>query len=120
MKNITNNLLNSEKLVFPAFEFRDFIVQGPDVDIKWGDTKKIYDLYTNLLNDLKKALKLLYQALHPGNNKQNVSLARFIFDETTIVASSCYFPHHPVMSRFVCRHFSEMIDNCKFQTVALP
>ena len=111
--------MNSEKLVFPA-EFRDFNVQGPDVYIKWGDTKKIYDFYTNLQSYLKKALKLLYQSLHLGNNKQNVSLARLLFDKTTIVASSCYFPHRPVMSGFVCRHFSEKADNCKFQTVALP
>ena len=77
VKNITGNLLNSEKVVLSAFEFSDFNVQCPDVYIKWRDIQKINDFYQNLQSYLKKALKLLYQALHPGKNKQNVLIARF-------------------------------------------
>ena len=73
VKNITNNLLNSEKFVFLAFEFSDFNVQCLYVYVKWGNIQKIYDFYTNLESYLRKPLKLLYKALHPGNNKQNVS-----------------------------------------------
>ena len=77
VKNITSNLLNSETVVISAFEFSGFNIQCPDVYIKRGDVQKIYSFYQNLQSYLKKAPKLLYQALHPGNNKQNVSIARF-------------------------------------------
>ena len=52
-------MVNSEKFVFPSFEFRDFNVQGPDVHIKWGDIQKIYDFQKNLQSYLKKALSII-------------------------------------------------------------
>ena len=92
-------MVNSEKFIFPSFEFRAFNVQGPDVHIKWGDIQKIYEFYKNLQSYLTKALSII--ALHSGNSKQNGSLAHSIFDKTTAIASSCYFLHHPVMSGFI-------------------
>ena len=47
----------------------------------------IYDLDKELKDHSRKAPKLSYQALHPGNNKQNVPLAFSIIHETTIAAS---------------------------------
>ena len=41
---------------------------------------------------MKKAYKITYQVLHPGNNKQSFNLAQAIFDETTIAAFKSYFP----------------------------
>ena len=64
-----NNLLNSKKFVFPVFEFNDFNIQYSDVYIKWRDIQNIYKFRTNLQSYLKKALKLLWEALHPENNK---------------------------------------------------
>ena len=64
---------------------------------------------------LNKASKQSYQVLHPGNNKQNVSLALSIFDEK-ITASSCYVPDCS-WYEWIFRHFSQMVKNCKLQTV---
>ena len=56
----------------------------------------------NKLNgNLRKAPKLTYRALHPGNNKQNVGLALGIFHETTIAACMSYFPDRTDASVFL-------------------
>ena len=45
------------------------------------------------MNDTQnKAPKLSHQVLHPGNNKENVSLTLSIFDKKIITASSCNVP----------------------------
>ena len=62
---IWSSLLRRKKFVFPAFEFRDFNNQCPDVYIKWGDIEKTYEFGRNLRSYLKKPPKVLYQALHP-------------------------------------------------------
>ena len=62
---------------------------------------KVYDKDQALQSNLKKAHKLSYRSLHPGNNKQNVSLALSIFDETTIAAIKSYFPERDDMSSFL-------------------
>ena len=79
-----------------------------------GDIHQIYNFDTNFQCNLKKASKLSYKALHPGNNKQNVSLALSIFGNTTITVSSCCFPGHPYMNVFF-RNVSQFVDNCEFQ-----
>ena len=53
-----------------------------------------YNLYDNdvaLRGNLRKASKLIYSALHSGNNKQNLPWALAIFHETTIAAFKSYF-----------------------------
>ena len=53
-----------------------------------------YNLYDNdvaLRGNLRKASKLIYSALHSGNNKQNLPWAHAIFHETTIAAFKSYF-----------------------------
>ena len=47
----------------------------------------------NLPRNLRKAYKLTYKSLHPGDNKQSVSLALSIFDATTSAAIESYYPH---------------------------
>ena len=42
--------------------------------------------------NLRKAQKLNYSVLHPGNNKQDVERVPAIFDETTIGGFKSYFP----------------------------
>ena len=54
-----------------------------------------------LKGNLRKAPKLSYQALHPGNNKQNVPLAIALFHETTIAAAKSYFPQREDLSSFL-------------------
>ena len=103
MKNIRNNLLNGKKFVFPPFNFDDgnLSINCPAGYITWSDLHKIYDKDQALQGNLKKAHKLSYRSLHPGNNKQNVTLALSIFDETTIAAIKSYFPERDDMSLFL-------------------
>ena len=55
-------------------------LQYNDIDCKGKELK----------GNLRKALKLCYQALHPGNNKQNVPLALALFHDTTIAAAKIF------------------------------
>ena len=93
IKNIQNNLLNGKKFVFPSFNFDsgNIKVDCPDGYIAWSDLHKLYERDSKLKGNLRKAHKLSYRALHPGNKKQNVPLALVIFDETTIAAVKDYF-----------------------------
>ena len=51
------------------------------------DLHSIYDQDSKLLANLRKANKLTYRAMHPGNNKQSVNLALSLFHESTNDAS---------------------------------
>ena len=103
VKNLRNNLLNAKKFVFPKFKFEvcDVVLEADEGFLSWQDLHKIYDKDSNLNGNLRKAPKLTYRALHPGNNKQNVSLALGIFHETTIAACKSYFPLRRDMSEFL-------------------
>ena len=61
----------------------------------------IYDLHKRLKDYLRKAPKLPYQALYPGNNKQNVPLALSIIHETTIASSKSYLPNSADVANFL-------------------
>ena len=116
LKNIRNNLLAAKKFVFPAFEFKmnEISVSCPSGYITWGDLHRIYDRDLEQQANLKKAPKLTYQSLHPGNNKQNVPLALSIFHETTIVAVESYFPERKDISGFLSIiNAWWKISNCK-------
>ena len=104
MKNIRNNLLNGKKFVFPEFIYNNSLNIGINFlagFIQWKDLYDIYDKDKGLLANLNKAPKLSYQALHPGNNKQNVPLALAIIHETTIAAARGYFPTRSDLSGFL-------------------
>ena len=103
LKNLRNNLLNRKKLVFPAFNFN---LNGTEVSseagfITWGDLHKIHDMDAAMDGNLRMARKLTYQSLHPGNNKQSVSLALAVFDDSTIAAARSYLPSRPDVSGFL-------------------
>ena len=61
----------------------------------------VYDKDENLPVNLKKAYKLTYKSLHPGDIKQSVSLALSIFDATTSAAIESYYPVHYDASGFL-------------------
>ena len=93
-KNIRNNLLNSQKFVFPAlcFSIKNIVVASSQaVYISWRDFKDVHE-DAKLKVNLRKAPKLTYEVLHLGHNKQNVNLALAIFHDTTIAAIKSYFP----------------------------
>ena len=94
VKNIRNNLLHCKKFVFPSFTYniKDDVYNCPAGYITWGDFHLLHSKDEQLQGNLKKAPKITYQSLHPGNKKQNVSLALSIFDETTIASFKSFFP----------------------------
>ena len=61
----------------------------------------IYDEDSKLPANLRKAHKLNYRVLHPGNNKQCVNSALAVFDETTVVAIRPYLPERKDMAGFL-------------------
>ena len=103
LKNIRNSLLNKKKFVFPAFEFKisDIYISSNSGSIAWSDIHKLYERDSILDATLRKAPKLRFKTLHPGDNKQNVNLAIGIFHETTIAASESYFPKRTDLSNFL-------------------
>ena len=103
LKNVRNNLLNSRKFVFPAM---DFSVCGSSIVsevgyITWGDLHKIHDHDQKNDAHLRKAPKLSYQALHPGNKKKCINFASAIFHETTIAAYQGLSPDRIDMTNFL-------------------
>ena len=102
-KNIRNNLLNSQKFVFPAFCFsvKNIVVASSQAGyISWRDFKDVYEEEAKLKANLRKAPKLTYEVLHPDHNKQNVNLALVIFHDTTIAAIKSYFPSRQDVTGF--------------------
>ena len=95
IKNIRNNLLNHKKFVFPCFQFHLFqdSINVPEGFISWRLFHEVYERDDELQANLRKAPKLTYKVTHPGNNKQNVSLALAIFHESTTAAIKSFFPH---------------------------
>ena len=77
---------HTKKFVFPAISLNleGEAVCSPAGFISWKDLHHIYDEDCKLPANLRKAYKLNYRVMHPGNNKQCVNLALAIFDETTI------------------------------------
>ena len=103
LKNIRNSFVNRNKFVFPSFEFNisgHHLSSQPGI-LVWADIHKIFDKDKILDATLRKAPKLTFKALHPGDNKQNVNLAIAVFHETTIAASKSYFPERPDIANFL-------------------
>ena len=60
------------------------MISSPDGYIAWSDFYRLREKDIQLDANLRKAPKLNYSVLHPGNNKQDVGRALAVFDETTI------------------------------------
>ena len=100
LKNARNNLLNSGQFIFPEFHFSDFI-SLPAGKISWKLLHSVFDEDEKLQSNLRKANKLTYKVLHPGDNKQSVPLALAIFDPTTSAAIESYFPESNAAAQFL-------------------
>ena len=72
VKNIRNNLINRKEIVFPYLEFNLFrdVIKVPEGNLSWNMLYKIYEKYEHLPGNPRKAPKLTYKAILPGNNKQ--------------------------------------------------
>ena len=100
LKNIRNNLLTSKRFIFPKFEFHLLLdpIIVPAGEMSWNLLHRVYEEDDKLTCNLRKAHKLTYRTLHPGNNKQSVQLALNIFHETTFTAIKSYFPEELLAS----------------------
>ena len=72
---------------------------------------KVYEKDETLSGNLRKAHKLTYRAIHPWNNKQSVSLALAIFDETTSAAIHSYSPERNDAASFL-NLFYKLFEIC--------
>ena len=103
MKNLRNNLLNRKRFIFPDFS-SNALFDAVNVDggeIAWGLFHKIYEKDQQLQANMRAAVKLTATVLHPGNAKQNVSLALAIFDPTTAAAVRKFFPEEKAAAEFL-------------------
>ena len=103
MKNIRNNLLNARRFIFPPFQFDGFYddIDVPGGEISWKLLHDVYDHDQLLPANLRKAPKLSYKTLHPGDNKQSVPLALNIFDRSTAIGITEYFPENKDATEFL-------------------
>ena len=104
IKNIRNNLLAYRHFSFPEFSFNEFYddLFVPEGTISWKLLHDIHDKDQLLINtNLRKAPKVSYKTLHPGDNKQNVQLALNVFHESTSAAIASYFPENKSASAFL-------------------
>ena len=69
VKNIRNNLLQCKKFVFPSFTYniKDYSNSCPAGYITWGDFHHLHSKDEQLQGSLRKAPKITYQSLHPGD-----------------------------------------------------
>ena len=103
LKNIRNNLLNVRRFFFPPFQFDQFFddIDVPGGEISWKLFHDVHEQDELIPAHLRKAPKISNETLHPGNNKQNVSLALNVFDRTTSTAVIEYFPEKKDASEFL-------------------
>ena len=119
IKNIRNNLLSSKKFVFPEFSFDKFRdpVNLRHGSISWSLLHRVYEEDAKLGAGLKQARKLNHSVLHPGNNKQDVSRALAIFDETTSAGIKGHFPSRDDAANFLnLMHKVFLVCNAKAET----
>ena len=103
LENIRNNLFNSKRFIFPSFKFDQFFdpIEVPGGEISWKLFHEVYDKDEKLPAYMKKASKLSYKAMHPGDNKQSVPLALAIFDQSILAAIESYYPNRLDASSFL-------------------
>ena len=97
-------MLNSKRFIFPSFDFNKFYdgIHVPSGEISWKLLHDVFDKDESLsCSNLKKAYKLSYKSLHPGDNKQSVPLALSIFHPTTSAAIKSYFPDRSDAAEFL-------------------
>ena len=103
MKNIRNNLLAKIFFQVPPLDVTvmDGVINIPPGTIRWSTFHRVHEKDLAIECHVKKAPKISYQVLHPGNNKQSVPLALAIFDLSTISAISQYFPEEKTTYTFL-------------------
>ena len=95
--------MNYKRFIFLAFEcdgFKDPVsFKGNQISCKFFHD--VFQKDSLLQANLRKAPKITHKVLHPGNCKQNVSVAVAIFYETTSAALTSYFPEKKNEAEFL-------------------
>ena len=88
---------------FPPFKFDGFddAINVSGGEMSWKTLHDVHDEDKKLESHLRKAPKISYKVLHPGNNKQSVPIALSIFDATTSAAIESYFPDRKASADFL-------------------
>ena len=94
IKSIRKNSLNNKRFIFPAFTFEKFndLVNVEGGEISWELLHDTYEKVCTLQANLRKAPRINFKVLHPGNHKQSIPLALAIIHETATAAMESYFP----------------------------
>ena len=97
-----NNLFNSQRFIFSSFKFDQFFdptgVTGGV--ISWKLLHDVKDKDEKLRTYMTNASKLSYKTMNPGDNKESVPLALWIFDQGTSAAIESYNPNRLDASSF--------------------
>ena len=103
IKNIRNNLVANKFFDIPSFHFSsvNINISFQSGFVRWSHFHTIHEKDLSLSAHLRAANKINYSVLHPGNNKQSVSLALAIFHESTISALRLYLPKEEVTPGFL-------------------
>ena len=105
IKNVRNNLLSNKRFIFPPFEFSCFRdgIKVTGGEITWALLHKVHEEDAKLKANLRAAPKLDSRALHPGNNKQDVTRALSISQPTTTagIKKYNYFPENQAAAEFL-------------------
>ena len=103
LKSIRNNLVNYKRFIFPPFKFNGFEdpIEVTGGEMSWKTFHDVHDKDNTLESHLRKAPKLSYKVLHPGNCKQSVPVALSVFDATTSAAIQSYFPDRKASAEFL-------------------
>ena len=89
----------------------DVDINIPIGTIKWSTFHRVNEKDLAIGCHVKKAPKISYQALHPGNNKV-CPLTLVIFELTTILAISQYFPEEK--NNFFLSQFNlQLVASCQ-------
>ena len=99
-------MLNSKRFVSPPFEYLkevngNSIVNVNGGEISWSLLHQVRERDGQLMGNLRKAPKLTFKTLHPGDNKQDVIRALNIFHDTTSTAIENYFTNEKSAANFL-------------------
>ena len=75
--------------------------------MSWKTLHDVHDKDSMLDSHLRKAPKLSYKVLHPGNCKLSVQVTLSVFDATTSAAIQSYFADRKASAEFL-----RLIDTC--------
>ena len=107
IKNVRNNLLaHSFEVPHCRLTLPETVHEFPAGGVYWACRHRVHEHDIKECGKLRKATKINYSVLHPGNKKLSVSLALAIFDPTTTTAISSYHPEEIVTPSFLDLFYS--------------